>query len=66
VGETPTEVARRYLPLVEAVRYSGMSAASLRRLAAEGRLRFFRPAGKRVCLVDVHELDEVIRGEPSR
>jgi excisionase family DNA binding protein len=57
-----TASVAKYLTLLRAVEYSGLSMSSLRRLETAGLIRFYRPRG-RIVLVDKDELDAAIRGE---
>jgi excisionase family DNA binding protein len=58
---TPVELAEaRWLDYRRAAKYSALSAATLRRMVEGGKLRAYRPHGRRVVL-DRVELDEVIR-----
>jgi excisionase family DNA binding protein len=53
------DAVQRYLSVSDAARYSGLSAMSLRRLIASGRLKLYAPTERR-RLIDRHELDALI------
>jgi excisionase family DNA binding protein len=63
---TVNETSQRYMSYPVAARYCGMSAQSLRRAVSEGRLKVYRPTGRRLVVFDVRELDAFIRGEPEQ
>jgi excisionase family DNA binding protein len=54
----------RYLSLGGAARYTTLSVGTLRRLLREGKLRGFRPSGRRV-LIDRAELDALVRASAA-
>jgi hypothetical protein len=54
----------RYGSIVAASRYSGLSATTLRRLVAAGRLTCYRPTESRV-LIDLLELDALVRSSAA-
>jgi excisionase family DNA binding protein len=57
--------APRYLSVLQAARYAGLSADSIRNLLAGGKLKALRPVPGRV-LIDRRELDAFILGSTSR
>jgi hypothetical protein len=61
---TAEPVARRYVSLADAALYSSLSILTLRRLADAGKLTLFRPSPRRV-LVDLQQLDQVLRGDAA-
>jgi excisionase family DNA binding protein len=56
-----TSGVARYLRVVPAARYAGVSADTIRRWIEIGRLRAYRPGGV-IVLVEVAELDRLLQG----
>jgi hypothetical protein len=55
----------RFISVKAAVTYASLSEVTLRRMLSDGRLHPCRPAGTDRVLIDVRELDRVVRGEPA-
>ncbi len=59
-----TKPNQRFLGIVDAARYAGLSPESVRRLIAGGRLTAYRPVKGRV-VVDVRQLDALVLGSTT-
>lgn len=53
----------RFMRVVPAAEWSGLSPSTIRRWLAEGRLATNRPPGTRLVLIDLAELAAVLRGD---
>lgn len=57
-------VERRFIGIVDAAKYSGISRRTLRRMIAAGILKAYQPGGR--LLFDLVELDTAIRAAEGR
>lgn len=55
-------MTKKYATVAEAVRWSGLTERTIRRMMAEKKLSTHRPTPGRV-LIDLDELDKVIKGK---
>jgi excisionase family DNA binding protein len=64
MSEAIGDLQRRWLSLDAAAEYASLSRRSLERLLEEGRLRSYRPRGRR-RLIDRAELDQFLAGSAN-
>ena len=57
-------VSPRYISVRHASKFSSLCELTIRRMLEDGRLTPCRPVGTDRILVDVRELDRVVRGQP--